>query len=544
VVIVLDNVRADGRLEDIGERVAVLAGRTIGAVDSDGRTRHRCCCGLVRESRGVVVVGVAKLSKFAKRNCECGVPRLVDLLAYCGRLHSRGLLGLPSLLRHNHMRLKIATKETELRTSVCHHAIMASPPAGGGHTAHSPTNPSHLALPRQRPTLALPSQVKSRKPSLASSASSAHPLRQTSFPPADSLEAQHAHAEDASLRQYSPSAGEGSFDDLSDAELTSAISGPVGDESYTRKRKRGEKRARGRPPKYPPASSRLGSVSLANGEDGRSGKRGGTAGAPSVITGEDADAEDDEDDEGEVGGGRVPVYEGGQMTQAELSQQRERGRLFYEAALDDHKERLRSFGQAKLRTADVRRLVNQTLSQSVPQSVVLVVSSYMKMFAGMLIEEAREVQKEWEAVEERRADGEANRALKRLKRTGGGGTGDAITGDVTAGVQMQIDHQREPDVVEAQRSPPTQGTNGTNGVNHTQSSHTGEDIEPLHPGGAGGLANDISEWHRGPLLPDHLREALRRYKKRRTGGTVGFTGLSLEGRENTAARMAGRRLFK
>ena len=43
-IFVLDNVRADGRLEDIGERVGVLAGRPIGAVDSDGRTRHRCCC--------------------------------------------------------------------------------------------------------------------------------------------------------------------------------------------------------------------------------------------------------------------------------------------------------------------------------------------------------------------------------------------------------------------------------------------------------------------------------------------------------------------
>lgn len=41
---VLDNVRADGRLEDIGQRVGVLAGSTIGANDRDGRARHLVSC--------------------------------------------------------------------------------------------------------------------------------------------------------------------------------------------------------------------------------------------------------------------------------------------------------------------------------------------------------------------------------------------------------------------------------------------------------------------------------------------------------------------
>jgi len=43
-VFVLDNVRADGRLEDIGQGVGVLAGSTIGANDRDGRTRHLDNC--------------------------------------------------------------------------------------------------------------------------------------------------------------------------------------------------------------------------------------------------------------------------------------------------------------------------------------------------------------------------------------------------------------------------------------------------------------------------------------------------------------------
>jgi transcription initiation factor TFIID subunit 11 len=49
---------------------------------------------------------------------------------------------------------------------------------------------------------------------------------------------------------------------------------------------------------------------------------------------------------------------------------------------------------------------------------------------------------------------------------------------------------------------------------------------------------------RGPLLPDHIREAYRRYKKDREGGCAGMLGLSLLGRESTAARTGGRKLFR
>jgi transcription initiation factor TFIID subunit 11 len=80
--------------------------------------------------------------------------------------------------------------------------------------------------------------------------------------------------------------------------------------------------------------------------------------------------------------------------------------------------------------------------------------------------------------------------------------------------------------------------------NASKDENTNESISELYPGGAGGLSTSIEECNRGPLLPDHLREALRRYKKARKGGTVGFTGLSLEGREIAASRMGGRRLFR
>jgi hypothetical protein len=48
----------------------------------------------------------------------------------------------------------------------------------------------------------------------------------------------------------------------------------------------------------------------------------------------------------------------------------------------------------------------------------------------------------------------------------------------------------------------------------------------------------------GPLLPEHLIEAVRRIKKDREAYGTGFLGLSLEGRENTAARVNGKKLFR
>ncbi|KAK3117473.1 hypothetical protein LTR53_001160 [Teratosphaeriaceae sp. CCFEE 6253] len=376
----------------------------------------------------------------------------------------------------------------------------------------SPTSPplsNPLVLPRQRPTLALPTGIKSqsRKPSLTSAPSSAHPLRQTSFPPPD----RNGRA------QYSPSA-EGSLDDDLDDDIRSALSGPANDDTQpARKRRRiGEKGARCRKSKL-----------KANG-----------ARAPSVLTADnDADAEADSDSDPDTaqnatGSGRAPLYEGGQLSAAEQAEELSRRHAFYELATDDQRERYNSWTRAKLRTADVRRLVNSTLSQSVPQNVVLVVSAYAKMFAGVLVEGAREVQGEWMASEERRADGGNNAASKRLKRTfdesdameAGNGTATAPKPAVNGSVKVEA-------------LTPISPANAT----------PADPIQPLLTAGAGGLSPDIEECDRGPLLPEHLREALRRYKKRQAGsGAVGFTGLSLEGSQNTAAKMGGggRRLFK
>ncbi|CAK4030937.1 hypothetical protein DOTSEDRAFT_35311 [Lecanosticta acicola] len=463
---------------------------------------------------------------------------------------------------------------------------MASPPAG------SPPSSTPLALPRQRPgapgglSLALP---KSRKPSLAPSTGSAHPLRQTSFPPPDSLEAQHQAAEDHALREFSPGDGE-DLDDISDTEITSAVSGPTGDAAFVgQKRKRGgEKKGRGRHTKS--QSVRMGSASVVNGDDGRSttaGKRGGTAGAASLVNGEAEDDEDDED-EGDVG---VNAADGAFNAQT-LEQDNQRRYLFREAVNQDHQDRYDAYNRVKLKNSDVKRLVNQTLSQSVPPNVIAVVQAYTKMFAGMLIEGAREVQTEWMAAYPKRPDDGDCRAYKRLKlmqeeaeeeeeeeedkveeieegekdKQAPKENGEKIPNGqpsspedvkpVNLDAIAESDPSRPSSSSKTQDTSQTQPDSQTNGQpNGTSQSQTNgekktevdedvlEDLDYAQPG-AWGLSKYVDECDRGPLLPDHLRESLRRYKKSRGGGTVGFTAISLERPEVAAPRMGGKRLFR
>ncbi|GIZ47775.1 hypothetical protein CKM354_001085800 [Cercospora kikuchii] len=447
---------------------------------------------------------------------------------------------------------------------------MASPP----HSARSPPGPSSTPVSQKRPgglSLALP---KSRKPSLAPSTGSAHPLRQTSFPPT---------AEDEKHLRFSP--GEDDLDDGDlDSEINSAINGPA---DGSLKRKRGEKRMRGRPG-MKGINSRKGSVSLIGGEDGRKKGARSTAGAPSVVTGggSQPDAEDSDDDH-EDNDGLGARGEAFTMDPAELDRDNQRRYLFREAVPTEHQERYDTYNKVKLRTADVRRLVNATLSQSVPQNVVTVVGAYTKMFAGMLIESAREVQAEWMAVQPLRPDGEPQQAYKRLKlmtgreeleesdraahdeeRQASSAPEKAKAEDDEMDVEASRGLKKEPtsptskvaEIPEA--TPSASQPNGLpNGTQTTEAMSTPEkhkkkddadedelpdDFANVQPG-AWGLSRAVEECDRGPLQPDHFREALRRYKKARNGGTVGFTGISLYGMENrdvAASRMGGRKLFR
>jgi len=350
---------------------------------------------------------------------------------------------------------------------------------------------------------------------------------------------------------YSP---EGSAD-FSDSEITSAISGTTGtgDGAGGKKRKRGEKRARGRPPKNPSAG----------GDDARS-TTGTQKGAASTTGKADEVEEEDEEDEEDTAGGRALLDENAVL----MEEADRRGKEFLLHMPDWQLERHGTWKRSKLKPQTVRTLVNQTLSQSVPANVITVVQAYTKMFAGLIVEGARDVQAEWLAVAEKRPDGEDNHVAKKLRGEGSEALEkDRVekekleeekkekekakegetNGDKPEGMEVDADANTEahsPTVNELSNSDVTQ-TDGGEDPTLPNGQHTGDGEETLPVLEASmGVRRQIEEVDRGPLLPDHLREALRRYKRAQYGGTVGFTGLSLEGKDNAAARMGGRKLFK
>ncbi|TVY43214.1 Transcription initiation factor TFIID subunit [Lachnellula subtilissima] len=308
---------------------------------------------------------------------------------------------------------------------------MASPPYNHNYTsAISPPYPSNAQLPQppKRRQSDMPSSApaqKRRKASMLSttSAASAHPLRQTSFPPENA-----SHTTPAFSR--SPT-----------SDTMSLVSGSGAKKKRARKPKKGEN-----------------DKSSVVGGEGKRKRRASTA-------------EEEEDD----GGGNMDV----QMASGTLEERKKEmeHRALLTSNLDAQQfSRFEAWRSSKLPDAIVRRIINQTLSQSAPTNVILAVKSAAKVFAGEMIEGARKVQTQW------------------LESSGE---------DQTTGLQ----------------------------------SLPAEDGKPRE-----------KETRRGPLLPDHLREALRRHKLTRDGGLVGQLGLwqhqQSSGVERFGTKVGGKRLFK
>ena len=129
-----------------------------------------------------------------------------------------------------------------------------------------------------------------------------------------------------------------------------------------------------------------------------------------------------------------------------------------------------------------------------PPSVITTINGYTKVFIGNLIERAREVQQQYADAE---TDAEATLPspppsfAEDPRRNGGNNSNGSFP------------NAELPDTVKKNRD-------------------------------------------RGPLLPDHLREALRRYKRDGEGGGAGLAGVSLGlGVPGAgAARLGGKRLFR
>jgi transcription initiation factor TFIID subunit 11 len=240
------------------------------------------------------------------------------------------------------------------------------------------------------------------------------------------------------------------------------------------------------------------------------------------------------------------------------------------------------FKRAKLRKETLRRIVNHALSQSVPASVVTTINGFTKVFAGEIIEKARTVQQEWaeafdqaaraqfeaeeaeveaaaaaaeagrssssEMKEEKDKD-TANGVVKHESPDGGtaSGTTTAPTSTIPANIPPAL--SPSPNPVD-HHSPYSHSSNATTAVPALPNLNAAPGQSPSSSG-----ARPKREFkpppnpHRGQLLPSHLREALRRYKRDGEGGGVGVSGLSLaslgvRGAYTWNIGTGGRRLFR
>ncbi|TAQ84279.1 hypothetical protein B7494_g7395 [Chlorociboria aeruginascens] len=293
--------------------------------------------------------------------------------------------------------------------------------------------PSYTSIPQPSRRLSeMPTSAPSinrRKASMISttSATSAHPLRQTSFPPEQVPRYSASPSVDGSLLSGGPS-------NSTKKKRSRKSKGAAGDEGSV---------------KGVPARSAI---------SGNSGK----SGAKKRKRAESVDEEEEDGGEGEMNVEMV-------VNTQEEKQKEIRHRAMLVNAFDEEQfSRYEAWRSSKLPDSIVRRIVNQTLSQSAPASVILAVKSVAKIFAGEMIEGARKVQSEWIAV--------AN---------------ETQTGLPSPPAEPSIET-------------PDQTGNGN--------------IE-------GGRKEREKETRRGPLGPDHLREAIRRYKVAREGDLAGQLGL-------------------
>ena len=200
------------------------------------------------------------------------------------------------------------------------------------------------------------------------------------------------------------------------------------------------------------------------------------------------DEQDAEDDDEEADRAADDLVQTGAKVNDEHEQQRIA--VLLAAFDDDQSERYDLHRRVKLRKETVRKIVNQTLSQSVPPSVITTINGYTKVFLASLIERARDIQ--------------------------------------------------EQSVLAAEKYPSPARSPATAAAGITLASQQNQQAS------IDGLPIKTDSGYMGPLIPDHFREAYRRYRRDGEGGGAGVDGRSVGlGVTGTAsARLGGRRLFK
>ncbi|MCJ1269678.1 hypothetical protein MMC22_009570 [Lobaria immixta] len=328
-----------------------------------------------------------------------------------------------------------------------------------------------MSNPKKRPSLPLTSQApvsKRRKhPSIsnASTPGTSHPLRQTSFPPE-----------------------EAAIDDARSVSVESDATGVTGGRSIVTAGTGAKGGKRGRKKK--------GEASVKSGARGAEGSVGGQG-------------EEEEEDDGDGDDG---LEDDGEKVDEEA--EKKNLNVLVDAFNQDQNDRYDMFRRIKLKKETVRKIANQTLSQSVPPNVITTISGSTKVFIGNLIERAREVQLQAASPPSSPSPPPSHSSHPSHSRH--------FSPDLPASSSTFVHIENDDDDIFAS------GTSTGNLSFDKTKERDGHDL--------------------GPLLPDHLREAFRRYKRAGEGGGAGVGGVSvgLGVQGNAAARIAtvGRRLFR
>ncbi|CRG87339.1 hypothetical protein PISL3812_04356 [Talaromyces islandicus] len=377
---------------------------------------------------------------------------------------------------------------------------MSSPP---------PTTPNPLN-PRKRGSISSTASAAaaSKRPRM-------HPLRQTSFPTGMEPGSSRAASDAGSVT--------GSF--TGSLGGTSTADGP---------KKRGRKKK---------GDKDRDDVSRVGG-DGRSTRvgsldpdtmsvRDGAGGGGAAGGGDEAgDEEEEQDVEGELLGATEGFLD--------LATEKKNLAVLTNSFTPLQADRYEKWNRTRLRKETLRRIVNHALSQSVPQSVVTVINGFTKVFIGELIEKARTVQEEWaeafdavarETWEREQAEIEKAAAAKTEAENKAKAEADADKTDIKEEEQKPNGVTRDSQSVTPSRDIPAMLSPAKAPADHqspyASMTSTGQQIN-------GGSSATVTRRefvppvnpHRAQLLPDHIREALRRYRRNGEGGGTGMSGLS------------------
>ena len=180
------------------------------------------------------------------------------------------------------------------------------------------------------------------------------------------------------------------------------------------------------------------------------------------------------------------------------------------------------YKRSTLNKTQLKRIVNQTVSQSVTALPLIAIGAYSKFFVGEIVTRALDVQKEWAAAFDANIEKERERERQRQRQR-----------------ESEQEQKRKEDEEAKEKN-----TSETKAADAKASAAKIDDAKVKKTE----LAPNP---HKGGLLPDHLRDALRRYKAGGEGGGVGFgnTSLGMMGNQGAGTWRVGggvsaRRLFR